>query len=755
MIPKGQDEDFKARLIESSLDCIKVLDVDGRLLSINESGKAALEIGDLAPLLDSSWIDFWQGEDRESAREAVTIARNGGIGRFIGFFATTQTKTPKWWDVLVSPILDANGKSKNLLAVSRDVTEWKRSDQLLHAIIDGTSAVTGNDFFKSLVQHLAKGLGVRYSFVTECIAKNRVRSLAFWNTDAFAANSEYDLNGTPCLVVIEGRTVHYERHLQGHFPADKDLVEMSAESYLGVPIRDSTRCIIGHLVIMDEKPMASDPLVLSVMETFASRAGAELERVRAFDSIHREKQESDERFRDLFEEAPIAYVHEGLNSLIIRANRAATNLLGIKPEEIAGIFGRDLVPDTPDAQRRLCEALATVGRGTETSGVLLELRRKDNGKPVWVQWWSKPDLSGKFTRTMFIDVTDRILMEQEQIRLEAQNAYLWEEIRSELNFGDIIGESPGVRKVKQQIQLVAPTDAAALITGESGTGKELVARAIHEGSLRKERPLIKVNCGAIPENLFESEFFGHARGAFTGALKDKPGRFELADGGTLFLDEIGELPLTMQAKLLRVLQEHEIERLGETRPRRVSVRIIAASNRDLKGEVEAGRFRQDLFYRLSVFPIEVPPLRQRRADIPLLASHFVRVTAKKMNQAPLRLTKAHAEQLASHDWPGNIRELQNAVEHAVILAHGGPLRFQFLTKATGRSTAVSERPAESTDILTREAWKRRELESIARALKQSGGKIFGPGGAAELLGMKPTTLASRIKALGLNRKPMA
>ena len=633
-------------------------------------------------------------------------------------------------------------------------SDWKRSEQLLRAIIEGTSAVTGKDFFNSLVQHLARGLGVRYSFVTECIGHNRARSLAFWNTDSFADNSEYDLGGTPCLMVIEGRTAHYERHLQAFFPADQALVEMSAESYLGVAVRDSTQCIIGHLVIMDDKPMASDPPVLSVMETFASRAGAELERVRAFDSIHRQKQESDERFRDLFEEAPIAYVLEGLDSRIIRANRAATNLLGIKSEDIVGKFGKDFVPNTPEAQRRMREAFEPVEGGSAANGIVLELRRNDNGKPVWIQWWSRPDPIGKFTRTMFIDITDRVLIEQEKIQLEAQNAYLWEEIRSELNFGDIIGESPGVRKVKQQIQLVAPTDAAVLITGESGTGKELVARAIQERSLRKERPLIKVNCGAIPENLFESEFFGHARGAFTGALKDKPGRFELADGGTLFLDEIGELPLAMQAKLLRVLQEHEIERVGETRQRMVNVRIIAASNRDLRGEVEAGRFRQDLFYRLSVFPIEVPPLRQRREDIPQLASHFVRVTAKKMNQAPLRLTKAHAEQLASHDWPGNIRELQNAVEHAVILAHGGPLRFEFSTKAARRSSAVSESPAESTALLTREAWKRRELESITRALQQSGGKIFGPGGAAELLDMKPTTLASRIKALGLNRRPM-
>jgi len=632
-------------------------------------------------------------------------------------------------------------------------SEWKRSGQLLRAIIEGTSAVTGKDFFYSLVQHLAKGLGVRYSFVTECIDNNRVRSLAFWNTDRFVNNSEYDLGGTPCLVAIEGRTVHYESHLQALFPADQALVELSAKSYLGVPVRDSTRCVIGHLVIMDDKPMSSDQLVLSVMETFASRAGAELERVRAFDSIHRQKQESDERFRDLFEEAPIAYVLEGLDSRIIRANRAAANLLGIKSEDIVGKLGKEFAPNTPEAQRRMREAFESVEGGNAANGIVLELSRKDNGKPVWIQWWSRPDPIGKFTRTMFIDITERVLIEQEKIQLEAQNAYLWEEIRSELNFGDIIGESPGVRKVRQQIQLVAPTDAAVLITGESGTGKELVARAIHENSLRKERPLIKVNCGAIPENLFESEFFGHARGAFTGALKDKSGRFELADGGTLFLDEIGDLPLAMQAKLLRVLQEHEIERVGETRLRKVNVRIIAATNRDLKGEVEAGRFRQDLFYRLSVFPIEVPPLRQRRDDIPQLALHFVRVTAKKMNRPPLRLTKAHAEQLAVHDWPGNIRELQNAVERAVILAHGGPLRFELPTTHVGSSAPVNAPPADSPMILTREQWKHRESESISRALKQSGGKVFGPGGAAELLGMRPTTLMSRIKALGLNRMP--
>ena len=302
----------------------------------------------------------------------------------------------------------------------------------------------------------------------------------------------------------------------------------------------------------------------------------------------------------------------------------------------------------------------------------------------------------------------------------------------------------------QQIQLVAPTDAAVLVTGESGTGKELVARAIHENSPRKDRALIKVNCGAVPETLFESEFFGHVKGSFTGAMKDKPGRFELADGGTLFLDEIGEVPLPMQAKLLRVLQEQEIERLGDTRTRKINVRIIAATNRDLKKEVEAGRFRQDLFYRLSVFPIEIPPLRERRDDIAPLAAHFVKHAARRMNRPEPRVTQATMTQLTAHDWAGNVRELQNAVERAVILSQGGPLRFE-LPEAKTAETTKPHKLVTPSAMLTRDELKRHERESIVAALKQSGGKIFGADGAAELLGMKPTTLASRIKALKIPR----
>jgi transcriptional regulator with GAF, ATPase, and Fis domain len=337
--------------------------------------------------------------------------------------------------------------------------------------------------------------------------------------------------------------------------------------------------------------------------------------------------------------------------------------------------------------------------------------------------------------------------------LEEENSYLREEVIA-ASGGDLIGESAALRKVLRQIGLVAASDATVLITGESGTGKELVARAIHERSPRRDRALVKVNCGAVPEALFESEFFGHVKGAFTGALRDKAGRFELADGGTLFLDEIGEIPYATQAKLLRVLQEQEVERVGDTRSRKLNVRIIAATNHNLKDELIAGRFREDLFYRLSVFPIENPPLRERRDDIPLLAEHFVRAAAKRLGRKPPKLTTAAARQLSEQDWPGNIRELQNAVERAVILAQSGPLIFDASAprKPSTAASLAAAAPASHVPMLTRAELKQRERESIAAALARTHGKVFGPDGAAALLGMKPTTLATRIKALGLQRK---
>ena len=307
----------------------------------------------------------------------------------------------------------------------------------------------------------------------------------------------------------------------------------------------------------------------------------------------------------------------------------------------------------------------------------------------------------------------------------------------------------------QQVQLVAPTDATVLITGESGTGKELIARAIHEQSARSQRAQVKLNCSAVPEGLFESEFFGHVKGAFTGALKDKPGRFELADGGTLFLDEIGEVPLAMQAKLLRVLQEQELERVGDTRTRKVNVRIIAASNRDLKKEVDEGRFRQDLFYRLSVFPIEVPPLRERREDIGPLVAHFTRQSARRMNRPEPQISRTALDQLTTYHWPGNVRELQNTVERAIILWREGQLTFDLPTARANENPGGPAMPTARAALLTRDELKHQEREAIVNALKQTNGKVFGPRGAAELLGMKPSTLASRISSLGINRRTLS
>src|SRR5437899_3140455 len=290
-------------------------------------------------------------------------------------------------------------------------------------------------------------------------------------------------------------------------------------------------------------------------------------------------------------------------------------------------------------------------------------------------------------------------------------AFAFEE-EAEPAFKGIIGRSSALRALLKQVAVVAPTDSTVLITGETGSGKELIAQAIHDASPRRNGPLIKVNCSAIPENLFESEFFGHVRGAFTGALRDKPGRFEMADGGTLFLDEIGELPPAMQSKLLRVLQEQVIERVGEVRTRKVNVRVIAATNRDLKKEVEGRRFREDLFYRLSVFPLEIPPLRERRDDIIALATYFLRKTAKKMNRPLPRLSRTNANQLSAHAWPGNVRELQNAVERAVILAHDGELRFE-LRPSEPSAPVQPEREehiATRSEVATRDDWKRQERE---------------------------------------------
>jgi len=339
-------------------------------------------------------------------------------------------------------------------------------------------------------------------------------------------------------------------------------------------------------------------------------------------------------------------------------------------------------------------------------------------------------------------------------QLEMQNAYLYEEVVEAKAFGQLVGQSQALRHIVSQIDLVAPTEASVLVLGESGTGKELVAREIHQRSRRKDKPLVRVNCASIPKDLFESEFFGHARGAFTGAIKDRAGRFETAEGGTIFLDEIGEVPPDLQSKLLRVLQEKRYERVGEDRTRLADVRIIGATNRDLKKEVAAGRFREDLYYRLNVFPIQVPPLREHMEDIPLLAKHFIELSVKELRCSKPRLTRAGVAKLQNYNWPGNIRELRNVIERSVIVSRGGVLDFDLpVTNSPPAPPRLTPQDTDATEpeILTEPEMQRRELENLLAALKKTNWKIKGADGAAELLGVKPTTLVNRIKKMGLNR----
>ncbi|MFT5676564.1 MAG: transcriptional regulator with GAF, ATPase, and Fis domain, partial [Paraglaciecola sp.] len=309
--------------------------------------------------------------------------------------------------------------------------------------------------------------------------------------------------------------------------------------------------------------------------------------------------------------------------------------------------------------------------------------------------------------------------------------------------------SPAVQHMVRQIELVAPTDANVLITGESGTGKELIARAIHEVSTRKARPLIRVNCAAIPTELFESEFFGHVKGAFSGAISDRAGRFELADGATIFLDEVGEIPVQLQSKLLRVLQEQQFERVGDSKTCYVDVRVIAATNQNLKSLVEKGKFREDLYFRLNVFPVESPPLRNRLEDLPTLTKHFIEKICSRSNKERPKVSLAQLEHLKAYHWPGNIRELENIIERQVILSSDNKLYFDFLSSAITAPTLVSQvQPAH----IVNEAQKiRLGVSSIELALKQASGKIYGESGAAAILGLKPTTLASRIKKYNINK----
>ena len=408
------------------------------------------------------------------------------------------------------------------------------------------------------------------------------------------------------------------------------------------------------------------------------------------------------------------------------------------PQEIEKLPGS--IAGSLKAESIASMAVAPLTTATGALGVITMGSRRPNS-------FSKEDLDllSQISTQIALAVENAVAygrVTQARDRLEDERLYLESEIRSEYNFEDIVGSSPALRAVLEQVSIVAPTSSTVLLHGETGTGKELIARAIHSNSPRRERTFVKVNCAAIPSGLLESELFGHERGAFTGALMQKKGRFELADHGTLFLDEIGDISLELQPKLLRALQEQEFERLGSTKTTHVDVRLIAATQRDIPTMIRNGQFREDLFYRLNVFPIEIPPLRERSADVPLLVHYFVSRLARRMQKQIKTIPKSAMDALVSASWPGNIRELENFIERAVILTQGSELNVPLseLKKSSSRATAGGG--SRFHDV---------ERNAIIDALKAASGKIAGSGGAAERLGLKRTTLQNKMRRLQISK----
>jgi formate hydrogenlyase transcriptional activator len=634
----------------------------------------------------------------------------------------------------------------------------------LRAVVEGTAAGIGREFFRSLVRHLAEAIAVPYATVCEFQAPPQGRVLAIWERDHVVEGQVFDFTTSPAAEVLSSDLAHFPTGVLRRYPRATFLAARGIDGYMAIPLQAGAGNVLGFLSVFDDRPLPAEPRRLFILRIFAARATAELQRIRAEQQLS----ESEARYRDLYENAPNAYWVVGLDGRILSANRRWSEVIGYSLPEMVGQLTYSFAADTPTGRPRSLEVRRKHEAGEPVSGWEIEMRHKD-GRSVWIKVWMEPtrgaDGSLQAARCFCVDVTDRVLAEQERDRLQEQKLYLQEEIKAAHNFEQIIGRSAALMGVLEQVGRVAPTDASVLVTGETGTGKELIARAVHSASPRKDKPLIKVNCAALPAGLVESELFGHEKGAFSGAIARRQGRFELADGGTIFLDEIGELPAEAQAKLLRVLQERELDRVGGTAPIRVDVRVIAATNRDLLKEVQEKRFREDLYYRLNVFPVRLPPLRERPDDVPLLVHFLVNKFALRVGKRLDGVSRATMQRLQEYPWPGNVRELENVLERAVILATGPTLEVApDLLPAPAKARPAEERthPAGADEVPVATAAPPApgqplpslaavERDHITAVLRHTNWVITGPRGAATVLGLNPSTLRSRIKKLGISR----
>jgi formate hydrogenlyase transcriptional activator len=650
-------------------------------------------------------------------------------------------------------------------------TESDRNlEHLVFEIAKGVFGETGEAFFRSLVHHLARALNADYVWLGALQPdRERIATLASHGPGGEALDLEYNLVGTLCAHVIEQNVCSYPSGVRELFPQDEMLRQVGAEGYVGSPMVDSNGRCLGLICAFTRQPLPNPKLAEALLKIFAARAGTELERKNYEEALAR----GEERFRtfvehanegvmwckleqplsmDLSEEEQLEHFFK--YSYVGDCNDQAARIFGFtRAEELIGarleVISMRSDPAFVERLRagiRCGWASAQVERTFRGRHLLMSRTGVIENGMLQSVWTTACDITAlKQAEAEVVRLNEELKGHLEQLtalkaQLEQDNAYLLDEIRSEHNLGEMVGASPRFRELTERIQLVASTSATVLINGETGTGKELVARAIHDLSPRSNRPLVKVNCAAISAGLVESELFGHVKGAFTGATERRVGRFEYADGGTLFLDEVTELPLETQAKLLRVLQEQEFEPVGSNRTMKVDVRLLAASNRNLADLVREGRFRMDLYYRLLVVPVEVPPLRERRDDIPLLAEHFVRRWSRQFGRRVERISDRMRQELVAYDWPGNIRELENLLTRAIVLCSGDTLDIPLL----GEDSSAPQ----NNNSRSLEAAERKHIESV---LVSTGWVIEGRKGAATILHINPSTLRSRMRRLGIQR----
>jgi len=619
----------------------------------------------------------------------------------------------------------------------------------LKQIIETTSQFTGKEFFKALVKHLSEILDVHGVWVTEYLEEqNKLNALAFWLNGTYVDKYEYTITNTPCQDVIENQDLcHIPDKVVDLYPKDPDLKPFGAVSYMGISLKDIDGKILGHLAFLDNKPMPEIPEVYAIFKIFASRAAAELRR----EIVQRKVTESESKLNRLVNGTTDAIIEFNSEFKITQSNIAANQIFDIKDRKFIGRDVKDIFELNSYTSFKSALLNYNVSGNANNAlyfdDTLTCISCKGEPFPAKVNLSSYHFENNIFYALYIRNIKDEVSNKLKIKELNAETIMLKEKVNAQ-QFNYIIGTSEPIKKCLDLVVQVAPTDANVLLLGETGTGKELFAKAVHESSNRNAKPMITLNCAALPSELIESELFGHVKGAFTGALTAREGRFSLADQGTIFLDEIAELPLSLQSKLLRVIQEGTFEPVGSSETKQVDVRVIAATHRNLEKQIANGKFREDLFYRLNVFPIHIPPLRERGNDVTLIAKAFFDKITKTKALYVMPPTKKDLNKLAAYHWPGNVRELQNIIERCIITSIDGNFNLDSIFPM---SDDAKHNTTQSSKILKNDELLKLEKDNIIKALNVTHWKISGEGGAAELLNLPRTTLTSKIEKFGIKR----